>query len=116
MKIYLSIPYTFNPELSFYIANKIAASLMDDGHIVFSPISHSHHIADHLRNNLKLDHDFWMKQDLSLIEWCDTLFVVEIGKDGKTLIENSKGCQAEIKEAKKLDKQITYLYYLPKEN
>ena len=46
MKIYLAIPYTGIEEESFNIANKVAARLIEDGHIVVSPISHSHSIRE----------------------------------------------------------------------
>lgn len=46
--IYLAIPYSWNSTKSFELANEIAANLMMDGHIVFSPISHSHSIANYM--------------------------------------------------------------------
>jgi hypothetical protein len=48
-KIFLSINYTGMEEKSFRIANKYAAKLISEGHIVFSPISHSHPIAKEVR-------------------------------------------------------------------
>ena len=111
MKIYLAIPYSWNPERSFAIANKVAAKLMSKGHIVFSPISHSHHIADHLPANLKTDADWWMKQDLPLVYWCDEVHVVCIGENGCNLIEDSKGVQAEIEFAKDHNKPIKIIDY-----
>lgn len=112
MKIYLAIPYTFNPALSASIANKVAADLMEQGHIVFSPISHSHGIADHLPDKLRTDADWWMTQDLPFVEWADELCMVVIGDMGTDLIEQSKGVQMEIAHAKKLGKEIMiYEYY-----
>ena len=41
MKIYLAIPYTGNENESFRVANLVAGMLMNQGHIVLSPISHT---------------------------------------------------------------------------
>lgn len=111
MKIYLAIPYTFHPEKSFQIANKVAADLMNKGHIVFSPISHSHIIADHLAPSLRIDQAFWMAQDLPLVEWADEVNVVCIGEYGAELIEKSQGVQSEIKHAKHHNKPIKIIEY-----
>jgi len=111
MKIYLAIPYTFAPSTSFRIANIVAAKLMNEGHVVFSPISHSHSIADHLEASKRLDNDFWMKQDIPLIEWCDEVWVVKIGQHGIYLIEESKGCQREILEAARIGKPVNIYEY-----
>jgi nucleoside 2-deoxyribosyltransferase len=112
-RIYLAIPYTFNPELSIGIANKIAASLMSFGHVVFSPISHSHNIADHLPESLRTDSHWWMKQDLPFVEWAEELHVVCIGEMGDKLIEDSKGVQMELAYARQLGKPVTIIdYYL----
>jgi len=109
--IYLAIPYTWNPEKSFEIANKVAAKLMKEGHIVFSPISHSHVIADYLDNNLRTSQKFWMYQDIPILKVCSELHVIVIGKDGQKLISESKGCMREIREAKDERKPVKYVYY-----
>jgi nucleoside 2-deoxyribosyltransferase len=111
MKIYLAIPYTFNPERSFRIANKITADLMSKGHVVFSPISHSHAIADHLPEALRTDSDWWMNQDLPFVEWCDWVYVVSIGQSGLDLIEDSKGVQMEITHANMHRKPVKIIDY-----
>jgi hypothetical protein len=106
MIIYLAIPYSFSPMLSFNIANKISAKLIEDGHVVFSPISHSHPIADFMSEEKRLDHELWMKQDLPFVKLADELHVVCIGEFGHQLIEDSRGVQKEINYAKELNKQI----------
>lgn len=108
IKVYLAIPYSFNPELSYKIANKVAAGLMAEGYVVFSPISHSHPIAAHLAPELRTDHEFWMKQDLPMLEWADELHVIELG--GK-LTEQSRGVNEEMHTAFKLGKPIKYIFY-----
>lgn len=117
-KIYLSIPYTWNPERSFQIANKVAAELMLAGNVVYSPISMGHNIADHLPEEARTSSDWWRKYEPAFIEWCDEMVVVCICEgEGKTLsglllINESKGVQAEKKLAKSLNKKLSvYEYY-----
>ena len=101
-KIYLAIPYTGIEELSFKVANYIAAKLMNEGNIVFSPISHSHHIA--AQNELESGWDYWKKFDESFIGWCDIVAIVMlIGW------ERSKGVNGEIDIADSFGKPITYI-------
>lgn len=107
-KLYLAIPYSFNPEISYEIANKVAADLMQRGHIVFSPISHGHGIADYLPDDLRTNSAWWMQHDLPFIEWADAVIVVVIGGTGQYLIETSKGVQMEIAHAQKYGKEIIY--------
>lgn len=112
--IYLSIPYTWYPQRSFEIANKVTAELMLDGFIVFSPISHSHPIADNMPLDKRTDNDFWLLQDLEMLRRCDEMIVVRIKSEngsGEQLIKQSKGCTAEIKYARELRLPITYYDY-----
>jgi nucleoside 2-deoxyribosyltransferase len=111
MKIYLAIPYTFNPAKSFVIANKVTAKLMEAGHVVFSPISHSHNVADFLPPELRTDSDWWMQHDLPFVEWADEVHVVCIGEYGCNLIEDSKGVRMEIEHAKLHHKPIKIIDY-----
>lgn len=108
--IYLAIPYTWNPDKSFEIVNKVAAKLMSDGEEVFSPISHSHCIANYLPEHLRTDQEFWMKQDIPMVQKADELKVVIINND-MGLLWDSKGVQQELVEAKKLNIPITFYYY-----
>lgn len=108
-KIYLAIPYSGMEEESFKIANETAAELMIEGHIVYSPISHNHPIAK--ERGLPTGWEYWAAFDEEFIKWCDELYVINIGEDGHKLIEKSKGCQAEIKIAKKLGKEIKVVHY-----
>lgn len=114
--VYLAIPYTWNPNRSFEIANKLSAILMENSDlVVFSPISHSHPISDYLVENNNLSADFWLKQDLRFLEKCEELHVVRINGDfGQQLIENSYGCKKEIEKAKELNIPIKYQDYICK--
>jgi len=108
--VYLAIPYTWNKKVSFEIANKVSAILMESGYNVFSPISHSHNIDYYI--SIKTDFNFWMEQDLCILDKCDKLVVVRInGAYGDELIKNSPGCQKEINLAKKLNLPIETLDY-----
>lgn len=95
MKIYLAAPYSAptpeEREARFIQANKAAAFLMQQGHEVFSPISHSHPIAHHINNHLS--HDFWLKQDFAFLPWADELVV--LCADGW---DRSKGIMLELNE------------------
>ena len=103
MKIYLACPYSHNnPEVEltrFRAANKVAADIMCQGHVVFSPISHSHSI--HIQCSLPGNWEFWLKQDTAFIEWCDEVWVMKL--DGWT---TSKGIKKECEIARELGKII----------
>lgn len=112
-KIYLAISYSnFNKELSFEIANKITAKLMNEGNIVFSPISHCHPIS--ISNSLPGDWNFWKKFDESFIKWCEEVYVVLIQQhDGvyynsEQVIKDSEGVNAEMKIAQRLNKSTSF--------
>lgn len=110
-KVYLAIPYTWNPIKSFEIANLVAGELMRAGDVVFSPISQSHPIA--MASDMPGDWEFWKKQDIPMIDWCDVMVVVHIGGEAH---RTSVGVQAEIKYAQSKGKGISFRYmpYVPK--
>ena len=97
IRIYLACPYSHkDPEVQerrYDIATRKAADLMFAGHIVFSPITHSHPISHHLP---EMGHDFWMRQDFAFLDWADELWVC--GIDG---FRESEGVNAEIDYALK---------------
>lgn len=103
MKVYLATPYSHdNPavrELRFMKINEVAAGLMSKGVHVYSPISHTHPIAE--AGDLPKGWDFWEQYDRHFIEWCDEVHVY--CADGW---EDSKGVNAEIKIACELGKPI----------
>ena len=105
-KLYLAVPYS-DPDpvvcdQRFRMANWMAAELMREGNIVFSPLSHSHPISMCLNNSL--DHDFWLKQCRSFVEWADAVYVYRIKGWGE-----SKGVQREIRWAEEMGKEVVYL-------
>ena len=115
MKIYLALPYSGMEEMSFEIANKIAAKLMREGHIVFSPISHSHPIA--IKHNLPGNWEFWKEFGESFVDWAEQIHVVCIHRhngvafNGANLILKSKGVQGEIAKAQEQGKEICSIHY-----
>jgi hypothetical protein len=103
MIIYLAVPYSHASykirEARFHAANKKAAELIKQGHIVISPISHSHPIADHLSNHN--DSEFWCKQDEVFLNMADQMWVLKLPGWRK-----SKGIAHEKAMAKRLGKPV----------
>ena len=105
MKIYLATPYsgTLDQKVSrFKAVNKVAARLMREGNLVFSPISHTHPIA--LAGELPGDWMFWKEYDRTFIEWCDEVHVLK--QDGW---EDSVGIRNEIMIAAAMEKPVRYI-------
>lgn len=105
-KIYLACPYS-HKELTirqwrFDMINKIAADFMNNGYLVFSPISHTHPIA--LAGKLPLGWDYWESYDRTFLDWCDELYVAKL--DGW---DSSVGVTNEIKIAQELKKPIIFI-------
>ena len=103
--IYLACPYSHPDsnvrEYRFMKANQAAANLMRDGHIVYSPISHTHPIA--MEGDLPLDWSYWQSVDEFYIRLCERVIVLELNGWKK-----SKGVQAEIEIARALDKPVEF--------
>ncbi len=72
-----------------------------DGRKIFSPITHTHPIAQH---GLPKDWTFWRDFDLEYLEFCESMIVLTM--DGW---EKSKGVQEEIQIMTKMHKPISYL-------
>jgi len=112
-KIYLAIPYSkMDGELSFNLANEVMISLLNAGHNVFSPITHTHPLV---RLGVRGDWKFWKQVDLEFIDWTDEMVVI-IPPDtdkitGIELLETSVGVQAEIKYCKEQGKDVKYFDY-----
>ncbi len=104
--IYLASPYTHeNPavrQTRFEQVCRATAYLMRRGHHVFSPIAHSHPVAEH--GALPTDFGYWEAYDREMIHGCAEVWVLRL--DGW---ESSRGVAAEIALADELDKPIRYL-------
>jgi hypothetical protein len=103
LKVYLSVPYTGMEEESFRQVTSKAAELVSQGLIVFSPISHTHHMGK--MKSLPVTWDFWKVQDEAFITWADELWVFCI--DGW---KRSVGVAAEMDLARKLGKPVKFVY------
>ena len=105
--LYLAVPYAHPSsevrEYRFRTACRASAVLMKHGIVVFSPLSHSVPIAEYV-GDVESEHDFWLGQDIPILQRCDELLVV--GLDGWT---ESKGVKQEIFEALSLRKPITVI-------
>lgn len=104
--IYLASPYS-HP--SAYIMHKrfkdvcaVAAKLMAEGKIIFSPIAHTHPIA--LAGKLPTDWSYWKEFDKEFLNVCDSMIVLML--DGW---KESVGIRAEIEYFTELGRPITYL-------
>ena len=108
MKIYLSAPYSHpDPKIResrFRAACIAAGKLIQQGHVVYSSLSHSHPIAIHSR--LPLGWEYWQGVDEFFISVCDEVWV--LCSDGW---EDSVGIKGEIEIARKLKKPIRTLNY-----
>lgn len=107
MKIYLASPYSHPVKAvrsdRFRAACKVAANIINQGHICFSPIAHSHHIADYMENHN--DSGYWLKQDMSFLEsWADEVWVLML--DGW---KESKGIAVEVTRAVEIGIHVKYL-------
>lgn len=80
--IYLASPHTHTDKAVLdarcIAAQKATARLMLEGNAVFSPIAHSHGVADHMPDAVRCDGDFWMEQDLPLLAKCDEMIVLRL--------------------------------------
>ena len=104
--VYLATPYSHeNPEVRlhrFYVVNRVAARLMSEGVHIYSPISHTHPIAE--AGALPLGWDYWESYDRAILSACCKMLVLrQLGW------EESKGVTAEIAIAKELGLPIEYI-------
>jgi hypothetical protein len=103
---YLAIPYShpdpFIRDKRFRLANKVAAKLMGQGRLIFSPISHSHFI------DLGGGWDRWKEFDYIFLEICPLMVVVCC--EGW---EESKGVNAEIEIFRGMGKGDKIEFYIP---
>ena len=105
-KIYLACPYSHgDPTVRrrrFEKANTVAARLMKAGHLVFSPISHTHPIAE--AGDLPKGWQFWADYDRTFIAWADEIYVLRL--PGHI---TSAGVTAEIDIAGTLGKPVVFI-------
>lgn len=102
--IYLASPYSHpDPDVReqrYRAACHAAAELIQAGHIVFSPVIHSHPLTAF---GLPTGWEFWQRVDLALLERCDEVVVLKL--EGW---EESVGVHAEIRTAGELGKPVRH--------
>lgn len=103
--IYLAIPYSHPSEevrnYRLHLVSDIAGKLMNEGKVVFSPISHGDTIAK--IHNLPTDWEYWEKSCSVFVSRSTKVIVVMVeGWD------TSKGVSAEIKLAEQLGIPVDY--------
>ena len=103
---YLATPYSryeYGRERAFVEACKAAAILLKRGLFVFSPVAHSHPIAEHGGID-PLCHQTWMPLDLAMLDECAGLLVIMMPG-----WKESIGVQREIAHAIETEKSVCYL-------
>lgn len=107
-KIYLAIPYSGMTESSYAQANFASVLVLNQGHNVFSPITHSHPLT--LIDNYTIPHtwEYWQHIDYQFLDWADEVYVL-IPNEGMQKVLDSTGVQAEIKYALEHDMPVKYI-------
>ena len=105
---YLAVPYSHtDPAIRIarhLMVNKVGAKLIQEGKYIYSPISHTHPIAE--MGTLPRGWDFWEGYDKVMLQACTNLIVLRLPG-----WETSTGVQAEIKIAKDLGLPTEYMDY-----
>lgn len=105
---YLAVPYSHDDtkvmQERFEKVNIVAAKLMENGELIFSPISHCHPIK--LVGNLPREFDYWLDFDSTFLRMCHKLYVLKL--DGW---ENSKGVHEELNMAEDLGMTVEFLNF-----
>ena len=106
MLIYLASPYSHRDatvrQQRFETVCRITSRLIQEGHLIFSPIAHSHPIA--VAGGLPLSFDFWLSFDRRMLRLCDELWIAKI--DGW---EESIGIQHEIRLAETMGMPVKFI-------
>ena len=108
MLIYLAIPYSHpDPairQLRHDQVTAVATRLMTSGYLIFSPISHSHHMA--VAHTTPTDWEFWERHCLAMLAACSKLIVLKL--DGW---ETSRGVMAEMQFAETTGIEIEFMEF-----
>ncbi len=103
---YLATPYSHPDEsirdIRWQVVTRIAAELMCAGQLIYSPISHTHHMAK--LYGLPTAWEFWEQHDTAILRACRKLIVLQ--QDGW---QESVGVNAEIRIARELYIDVEYL-------
>ncbi len=101
-KIYLALPYSHSDpqvrEVRYGTATGVAAYLMKQGAVVFSPITYGHQIC---RYGIDTSFKRWSELDYPMIVWADELWLLELAGH-----DISFGVQEELKYAERVGTKI----------
>lgn len=101
-KIYLALPYSHSDpqvrEVRYGTATGVAAYLMKQGAVVFSPITYGHQIC---RYGIDTSFKRWSELDYPMIAWADELWLLELAGH-----DISFGVQEELKHAELVGTKI----------
>lgn len=104
--VYLASPYSSEypsvVEGRFHAACEAAGEMMRAGIFVYSPIAHSHPIAE--RTGLPTDFAFWQEYDRAMISRCSEVWVLTL--EGWS---ESVGVREEIAIARRLGIPVTFV-------
>lgn len=107
--VYLASPYSHKSKRvmmeRFIAACDAAASLMASGLTVFSPIAHSHPLADFMAEELRTDFEFWMGQDIPILSVAREMVVLTL--DGW---RESRGVTRELAIARAHGKPVRFYH------
>jgi len=106
-RVYLAMPYSHESdhimERRFQAVTRIAGKLAEDDLVVFSPITHSHTMAE--MHDMPTSWEFWKDQDIPFLEWADEIKVVKAQG-----WRQSTGVNAEMEHMREeLNKSISYV-------
>lgn len=103
---YLATPYSHPGKAvrqsRFEVVNAVAARLIGEGYLIYSPISHSHPIA--LAGQLPTGWDYWERYDRLILSVCSQLIVV--CQNGWS---ESVGVKAEIDTAREIGLPVSFM-------
>jgi len=106
--IYLASPYSHHdPDVRAARAlavAKVAGDLMGKGHLIFSPVCHTHLICE--TRGLPFEFTFWERHDRAILKACKALWVVQLPG-----YKESQGIWAE--KACAMDSGIPIMYVCP---
>ena len=79
--LYIACPYTDpdpNTQLKrVALATKVSGMYIARGHIVYSPLTHTHLINETIAQKDQPSHDFWMKFNFPFMEICHELVIIK---------------------------------------
>ncbi len=107
--IYLASPYSHADasirERRFWQAVEKAAQYANKHLAVFSPIAHTHHMADFMEEAKRMDFDLWMAMDLPILKDAAELHVLCL--DGW---RSSRGVTREIEYANQVGIPVKHVF------